>query len=566
MRCIDPSWYVPHLPLAGASHPVLSRLPGVLRALPDVERHLGRMLHGNASPSELLTVLQTFKDLHLNLGMSADLDGPAGAQGSQPPLAPTGVRSILLGRLLAAAADLQCAAAARDTLACINEDAAAVDDKLRLFADDVRFADVAEKRADVVAAEATLSALRPVLAEMLNVKKVEYVHVQNQGDYLVEVPVELEKRAPKAWEKISSTKKVVRFRPPEVKAAMRTLELAKEHLALTAAAAWRRLQQEFSVHYSALKAAVQALASLDCLSSFASLAVAGSYCRPEFVADTEPPQLHIVAGRHPVLDVLLEGSFVANDIALCGDGERCAVITGPNMGGKSCFIRQAALLAIMAQAGSLVPAQSCRLHAFDAVFTRMGAADNIALGRSTFLEELSEASTILSRATPRSLVVIDELGRGTSTRDGMAVAQATLDHIVRNVRCLTLFVTHYPEVAHLDGPVKANAGSFYMAHLLEQDAQGRAGVPKVTFLYRVTRGVAAASYGINVARMAGLPPSVVHRAAAKAEAVEEALRAAETAEVAREVQRRLKAVVDGNLSAEELAALQALIREKLHVS
>lgn len=558
----------------GADHPVLSVLPSVLKELPDVERILGRVLHRTSSPPEFVSLLQVFKDLYMRLGLEADLDALRAAVTQQtqqhasissflqspsnkvddrsaaalslPLVNVSGLDSQLLIRELAAAADLRCAAAAQATLASLNLDAAAAGDKLRLFSDDQRFPDVAEKRETVIACEAALEALRPELAKTLNLRSVSYTSIANQGDYLVEIPIELEKRAPKTWERVSSTKKMARFRPGEVKRALTALELAREHLALTANAAWVRLQTEFSTHYAAFRGAVRALATLDCLNGFAGLAAGGSYVRPEFVDNSAPPQLHITAGRHPVLDVLLEGSFVPNDIHLSGadgthpaaatttpeepsfietgpsdvsaftpEAERCAVVTGPNMGGKSCYIRQAALIVCMAQAGSFVPAAACRLHAFDAVFTRMGAADNLALGRSTFLEELGEASTILAHATPRSLVIIDELGRGTSTRDGRAIAASTLEYLCSSLRCLTLFVTHYPEVARVGMGVERGIGSYYMAHVVEKEAEEGV-VPRVIFLYKAVRGVAEASYGLNVARMAGLPDKVVARAAEKA--------------------------------------------------
>jgi DNA mismatch repair protein MSH3 len=423
-----------------------------------------------------------------------------------------------------AAGDLRCASASKETLAVIDPVAAASGDMEHLFVDEGRFSDVLEKRNELDMARNHLDSLLPNLARALNVRSVSYVNVTNQGNYLVEVPVELEKRAPKQWQRVSSTKKVLRYRPPEVKAALADLELAEEYVAVTAAAAWRRLQSEFSKTYSNLfRTAVDALAALDCLNGFASLAATGNYVCPEFVTDDEEPRLHVVGGRHPILDVLLEGSFVPNDIMLGGPkGHRCAVITGPNMGGKSCYIRQAALIACMAQAGSFVPAVSCTLHAFDAIYTRMGAADNIALGRSTFLEELGEASAILRKATRRSLVIMDELGRGTSTQDGKAIAASTLEYLLQKIGCLLLFVTHYPEIARLGLISGGGAACFHMAHVVEDRPHiaGSAVPPRVTFLYKLISGVAESSYGLNVARMAGLPEAVVQRAYEKAREVE----------------------------------------------
>ena len=542
----------------GADHPVLSTLPTVLKELSkcDVERILGRVLHRTSSPAEVVTFLQIFKSLYRKLGIQSDLDGCTSLANRStsdfeiPTTLDLHLQSPLLSREFGAAADLRCATIAAETLASIDTTAAASGDMLKLFVDDARFPEVAAKRTALTAAEASLEELRPQLAATLNVRAVAYVSVANQGEYLVEVALELEKRAPRTWERVSSTKKVVRFRPPDVKQQLSVLQLAKEHLAVAAKQAWQQLQTELSQHYAIFRGAVRALAALDCLNGFAAVAAAGGYVCPQFV--DAPPQLHIIAGRHPVLDVMLQGSFVPNDIHLGGgdssgsidsvkgdttaveneeDGpERCAVITGPNMGGKSCYIRTAALLAIMAQAGSFVPAASCRLHAFDAIFTRMGAADNLALGRSTFLEELGECSTILRTATPRSLAIVDELGRGTSTRDGQAIAAATLEYMVNRVKCLTLFVTHYPEVANIGGAAAAGAAAarianYYMSHVVEQreEKEGEKDnvnvvmtPPRVTFLYKAVRGVAEASYGLNVARMAGLPETVIAQAARKA--------------------------------------------------
>lgn len=540
----------------GSNHRILSTIPGTLKSLPDLERLLGRALHKTSTPAEFSSLLVPFKDLYIRFGMQADLssidsiiyshDTPSNGPHDDLELdIDSDIASSLLVALLRGAADLRCAAVAHRTLTrTIDVHAASSNDIINLFVDEEEFSDVFEKQREVSIAEESLKNLLPQLANELGMgnQRVEYVHVHNQGEYLIEIPADVEKKAPKTWEKISSTKKVARFRPPQVKSAVAALELAKEHHTACAQKAWKRLLGDFSTQYHGMfEEAIHSLAALDCLNSFASLAMNGRYVRPEFVDMNDPccpahPQLHVVQGRHPVLDVVMEGSFVPNDLHLDGIGsasadeamEGCAVITGPNMGGKSCYIRQAALLVCMAQAGSFVPAASCKLHVFDSIFTRMGAADNIALGRSTFLEELSETSSILSKATSRSLVIIDELGRGTSTRDGMAIAEATLEYIVNKIGCLCLFVTHYPEVAGLHRRLPG-VGSYFMAHLMEEDdlfcgdgsddgkVKGKSRVPRVTFLYRATKGVASASYGLNVAGMAGLPRSVVVKAAREAD-------------------------------------------------
>ena len=527
-----------------SEHAVLSEVPKFLKRLPDLERILARTLHKTASPSEFLSLLQSFSNLPSRLNLSTSFE-----EGSYFETINTNVSSQLLKTLFLTFLDVDCINISREYLNCIDISAAAANKKTELFIDKLRFSDVMKRRSDIDSQLSALDQLRPDLAKQLHVKYINYVSIQNQGDYLVEIPIEIEKHAPRDWEKVSSTKKVVRFRPPKVKKILTALELAVEHLNAAVNLAWKRFLEDFCKHYGEFRRAIQSLAQLDCLLGFASLASDRGYVRPRIVSREKPTQLHIISGRHPVLDLLMEGTFVPNDIHLenCvnsgqnhfsenkdGTEERCAVITGPNMGGKSCFVRQAALLACMAQIGSFVPAKSCTLSVFDGIFTRMGAADNIALGRSTFLEELGEVSKILSHATSRSLVIIDELGRGTSTRDGHAIASATLDYIVHNIKCLCLFVTHYPEVAKLDlGPAK---GVYFMGHLLN-DAEESShpqqhldlknapsdsssySVPKVTFLYKTQKGLAKASYGINVAGMAGLPHPLLQRAHAIASSI-----------------------------------------------
>lgn len=217
---------------------------------------------------------------------------------------------------------------------------------------------------------------------------------------------------------------------------------------------------------------------------------------------------------------------------------RLLILTGPNAGGKSCVARAAALAVVMAQAGSFVAAESAELSAFDAAFTRMGAADSLLQGRSTFLEEMAEAAAIARAATPSSLIIFDELGRGTSTRDGAAIAAAVARHAAQSLRCVTIFITHYPEVADLAKELPERVAAGYMDCIERQEgrmtgddeettaaaaaaAPAPAAVPHITFLYKLVRGVARRSFGLNVARLAGLPERVVAAAARHAAALEE---------------------------------------------
>jgi DNA mismatch repair protein MutS len=225
--------------------------------------------------------------------------------------------------------------------------------------------------------------------------------------------------------------------------------------------------------------------------------------RPEVSTGGE---LVIDQGRHPVLEELLPpGTLVANDLALAAGGERAPAIllvTGPNMGGKSTFIRQAALVAVMAQAGSFVPARRARVGVVDRLFARIGAGDDLARGASTFLVEMAQTARILNRATPRSLVILDEVGRGTSTFDGLAIAQAVVEHLQGAVGCRTLFATHYLQLAALERlPGVANVQVLVREHK-----------DQLVFLHQVAPGAADKSWGVHVARLAGVPTDVINRA------------------------------------------------------
>lgn len=245
--------------------------------------------------------------------------------------------------------------------------------------------------------------------------------------------------------------------------------------------------------------AARSCARVDCLASFAYAAMAHGYNRP--VVD-DSGELLIKEGRHPVVEAhLAGGDFVPNDVDLAADGKPFALITGPNMAGKSTYLRQTALIVLMAQAGSFVPALEARIGVVDRIFCRVGAQDNLARGESTFLVEMHETAYILNNATSRSLVIMDEVGRGTSTLDGLAIAWAASEYILNETRCRTLFATHYHELTALEHPRMVNRS------LAVEEREG-----DVIFLKRVVEGPAAGSYGIHVAALAGIPASVLSRA------------------------------------------------------
>ncbi len=251
-----------------------------------------------------------------------------------------------------------------------------------------------------------------------------------------------------------------------------------------------------------LQRAAAAVAAADVLACLAEVAVRRGYVRP--VVD-ESLELEIEGGRHPVLETVLEpGGFVPNDVRISAEGERLLVVTGPNMAGKSSFARQVALIVLLAQAGSFVPAARCRVGLVDRIFTRIGAADDLFRGQSTFMVEMAEVAGILRNATRRSLVILDEVGRGTSTFDGLAIAWAVSEHLHDVVGARTIFTTHYHELTALE---ETRPGVRNLCLLVEE----RDG--EVVFLRRVVPGAADRSYGVQVARLAGLPPRVLARAA-----------------------------------------------------
>ncbi|MGQ0588572.1 MAG: MutS-related protein, partial [Sphingosinicella sp.] len=251
-----------------------------------------------------------------------------------------------------------------------------------------------------------------------------------------------------------------------------------------------------------IAATADALARLDVAAALAERAVEGGWCRPRF---DDSPSFEVEGGRHPVVEDALRTSgarFVANDCTLAEDN-RLWLVTGPNMGGKSTFLRQNALIAILAQAGSHVPAAAARLGLVDRLFSRVGASDNLARGRSTFMVEMVETAAILAQATPRSFVILDEVGRGTSTYDGLAIAWAVVEAIHDSARCRCLFATHYHELTRLAERLDALS----LHHVRAREWKG-----DLVLLHEVATGPADRSYGIAVAKLAGLPLPVLARA------------------------------------------------------
>lgn len=305
----------------------------------------------------------------------------------------------------------------------------------------------------------------------------------------------------------------VRFTTPDLAEMETTLSRAGDAALALEQALFADLVGEVMARADVLAAVSRGLATVDCAAALAERAVESGWTRPEISTDCA---FEIVGGRHPVVEAALPdgpGSFVANDCALSPD-RRLWLLTGPNMAGKSTFLRQNALIAILAQAGSFVPAERARIGVVDQVFSRVGAADDLARGRSTFMVEMVETAAILTRATPRSLVILDEIGRGTATFDGLSIAWACVEHLHDVNRCRGLFATHYHELTALAGRL----GNLACHSMRVKEWQG-----EVRFLHQIGPGAADRSYGIHVARLAGVPTAAIQRA-------EQVLKALETGE------------------------------------
>jgi DNA mismatch repair protein MutS len=325
--------------------------------------------------------------------------------------------------------------------------------------------------------------------------KVEYNRVHG---FYIEVSRAQSERVPDDYRRRQTLKNAERYITPELKTFEDKALSAQDRALAREKLLFERLLELLMPHLSPLQQAAAAVAELDTLAAFAERAGALNWTQPELVAD---PLIEIEDGRHPVVEGQVD-AFIPNDLRL-STTRQMLLITGPNMGGKSTYMRQAALIALLAHCGSFVPAKQARLGPLDQIFTRIGAADDLAGGRSTFMVEMTEAAYILHHATPESLVLMDEIGRGTSTYDGLALAGAIARHLAEKNRCYTLFATHYFELTRL-------AAQFPQVANVHLDAvEHKDGI---VFLHSVEEGPANQSYGLQVAKLAGVPGAVIRDA------------------------------------------------------
>ena len=465
--------------LIEAGGPRMRSVRQALRGFADIERIAGRIALFSARPRDLSSLRDS---LHRLAELRAPLDGTS---------------APLLGKLLAALAtpdralDLLSRAILAEPVTLLREGGVIAPgydadlDELRGINDNCG--------AYLVELEAR-ERERTGIANL----KVEYNRVHG---FYVEITHANAAKVPDDYRRRQTLKNAERYITPELKAFEDKALSAQDRALSREKFLYEGVLTALQDDLPQLQAVARAVAHVDLLAAFADAALSRNYCRPEF---SREPGLLIEGGRHPVVENELAGgeSFIANDTKL-GDGRRLLLITGPNMGGKSTYMRQTALIALMAHVGAFVPADRVVLGPLDQIFTRIGAADDLASGRSTFMVEMTESAAILHHATANSLVLMDEVGRGTSTFDGMALSFAICRHLVEKNRALTLFATHYFELTLLanEYPELANVHLDAIEH-----------GEKIVFLHAVEEGPANQSYGIQVAALAGIPGSVVKAA------------------------------------------------------
>ncbi|MDO4570344.1 MAG: DNA mismatch repair protein MutS [Planctomycetia bacterium] len=319
--------------------------------------------------------------------------------------------------------------------------------------------------------------------------------------YYIEVNHSQKEKVPDYFIRRQTVKNAERFITPALKEYEEVVLSADEKQKDLERCLFLDLRDLALSHRKRMRATAAVLAELDVLLAFAELAQTRNYCKPTLSEGTE---LEIIEGRHPVLDVLTpDGAFVPNDVISSTESGRILLITGPNMAGKSTYIRQVALLTLMAQIGCYIPAKEARIGLVDQIFTRVGASDELARGQSTFMVEMTEAARILNMASYKSLVILDEIGRGTSTYDGISLARAIIEYIYKKINCRTLFATHYHELTDM-------VETFPLIRNLNVSV--REWNDEVVFLHKIVEGAADKSYGIHVARLAGVPGEVLARA------------------------------------------------------
>ncbi len=481
-----------------------------LEAILDLERLTSRITLGAAMPRDLLALRQTLEQIPVIRSLlPACMSAAAAAGGSETSLATSPARASS-ARIAALREEMDELADVRDLIvrtisdeppAVLNEPGA-IRRGFNAELDELR--DLLKNGRQMIAAMEDRERKRTGIASL----KIRYNQVFG---YYMEVSKPNLPLVPADYERKQTLANAERFTTPELREHERKVLSAEERVLEIERRLYIETRESIAREAARLRRTASAVAQVDVLANFAHLAASRNYVRPSFTE--KPPALAaprgdllVAGGRHPVIEKLVEQRgerFVPNDLCFSDESQFLLLITGPNMGGKSTYLRQAALICVMAQMGSFVPAAQARLPLIDRIFTRIGASDNLARGRSTFLVEMSEVAAILNTATPASLVLLDEVGRGTATFDGLSIAWAVVEALHSGARPRTLFATHYHEITELDQLLPGVKN----VHVAVHESGG-----EIVFLRRVESGSASKSYGIEVARLAGLPGAVIARA------------------------------------------------------
>lgn len=456
-----------------------SELRKALGGILDLERLLAKVTIGTAGPRDLMALgrsLAAIPALRFSAGSASRLDEIASRLDSVPEVH---------SRVLQAIADEP----------PVNlSDGGTIRDGFHPELDELR--DISRNSRQYIAQIEARERTRTGIGSL----KVRY---NNVFGYYIEISKANLQNAPADYERKQTLVNAERFTTPELKELEAKVLSAEEKMLELERRIFSELRSFTAEHAARIRVTAAAIAELDVTATLATVAAENRYRRPNF---SESGEMKVAAGRHPVIEKLTEqqaSRYIPNDLYLDSTGNFVAVITGPNMGGKSTYLRQAALISILAQAGSFVPADEAVLPIVDRVFTRIGAADNLARGRSTFMVEMTETAVILNTATERSLLVLDEIGRGTATYDGLALAWAVVEDIHDRIKAKTLFATHYHELTELAEQLD---GVRNLHVSVKESGDG------IIFLRKVEPGAADRSYGIEVARLAALPVGVIERA------------------------------------------------------
>ena len=460
---------------------IRGELQEALRDVTDLERVMTRIVTGTVNARDLLGLARGFRALPLVKEQLGKMDAP------------------LLRKLNAAIDDLtDCADLIEHTI--VDEPPLTIREggiiRKGANADADRLRDIME------GGSGTIAAIEASEREKTGIRTLK-VGFNRVFGYYIEVSKSFMDQVPASYVRKQTLANCERYITQELKELENQVLTAKDRLTALEYQIFVRLREHLAEQSSRVQLTAAAVAATDALCSLAAVAVQRGYCRPEITLGRE---IHIESGRHPVVEAMLKDSlFVPNDTNIGREDNQVAIITGPNMAGKSTYMRQVALIVLMAQMGSFVPAKSATIGLVDRVFTRIGASDDLASGQSTFMVEMAEVATILKYATSRSLLILDEIGRGTSTYDGMAIARAVLEYAAspRRLGAKTLFATHYHELSSMEDKLP-NVKNYNIAVKKRGD--------QMIFLRKIVPGATDDSYGIEVAKLAGIPNVVISRA------------------------------------------------------